>query len=400
MDTRLLIAAAALACGTLGWAHLHRIDDRIAELEEGPPVGSVAFEELAARLELIQAELAASREVLGQFRDGSEQSAELSERFREVEGGLREQHQELLAWRDEYTRTVAEVLERRLARLDEVVAEEWRRLEGNLEVAARVAQDNRGTIAELREREEPDPDLRWRDLLGPTVQLCGLSTVGSGVLLGSRPAETEGEWRTDVLTAWHVVRDILPESEGPEHLVPVRVYLPEGGFDEEQATLLQYDVELDVALLRLQTQRHFENGARLASRSRLERVRTFDRIYAVGCPLGNDPIPTFGEIAETRHMVEGEHYWMISAPTYIGNSGGGIYDAESGQLLGIFSKIYTHGSLRPTVVPHMGLAVPLTRIYDWLASRGLAELELAPTASAQPQVASAQIRAEPPREGE
>ena len=59
-----------------------------------------------------------------------------------------------------------------------------------------------------------------------------------------------------------------------------------------------------------------------------------------------------------------------NAPTYIGNSGGGIFDAESHELLGIFSKIYTHGNLRPTVVPHMGLVTPLQDIYAWCEEIG------------------------------
>ncbi|MFQ5634674.1 MAG: FAD-dependent oxidoreductase, partial [Gammaproteobacteria bacterium] len=50
-----------------------------------------------------------------------------------------------------------------------------------------------------------------------------------------------------------------------------------------------------------------------------------------------------GEVADERHEVDGEHYWMISAPTYIGNSGGGIFDAQTHELLAVFSKIYTHG---------------------------------------------------------
>jgi len=93
------------------------------------------------------------------------------------------------------------------------------------------------------------------------------------------------------------------------------------------------------------------------------------------CPLGNDPIPTFGEVADTRHTVDGQHYWMISAPTYIGNSGGGIFDARTHELLGIFSKIYTHGTLRPTVIPHMGLVTSLSTIYDWLEKVGLGAIE-------------------------
>ena len=64
------------------------------------------------------------------------------------------------------------------------------------------------------------------------------------------------------------------------------------------------------------------------------------------------------------------NYWMINAPTYIGNSGGGIFDARTHELLGVFSKIYTHGTLRPTIVPHMGLATPLHEVYPWLAEEG------------------------------
>jgi hypothetical protein len=110
-------------------------------------------------------------------------------------------------------------------------------------------------------------------------------------------------------------------------------------------------------------------------------------VYAVGCPLGNDPIPTFGEIADTHHVVDGGHYWMISAPTYIGNSGGGVFDADTHELLGIFTKIYTHGTLRPTVVPHMGLATPLPLVYDWLEQVGYAQLE--PLNESGPKAAAA-----------
>ena len=74
-------------------------------------------------------------------------------------------------------------------------------------------------------------------------------------------------------------------------------------------------------------------------------MQVFEDVYAVGCPLGNDPIPTHGKLSDTSHMVDGTKHWMVSAPTYIGNSGGGIFHAESEELVGIFSKLYTHGSL-------------------------------------------------------
>ena len=65
---------------------------------------------------------------------------------------------------------------------------------------------------------------------------------------------------------------------------------------------------------------------------------------------------------------------MINAPTYFGNSGGGIYRADTHQLIGVFSKIYTHGKGRPVVVPHMGLCTPIDQIYDWLEDNKLSHL--------------------------
>jgi hypothetical protein len=61
---------------------------------------------------------------------------------------------------------------------------------------------------------------------------------------------------------------------------------------------------------------------------------------------------------------------MINAPTYIGNSGGGIFDGQTLELIGLFSKIYNHGSVRPTIVPHMGLVTPLAAVLDWLEEQG------------------------------
>ncbi len=65
---------------------------------------------------------------------------------------------------------------------------------------------------------------------------------------------------------------------------------------------------------------------------------------------------------------------MINAPTYFGNSGGGIYRADTKQLIGVFSKIYTHGKGNPVVVPHMGLCTPMEQIYAWLATENLDHL--------------------------
>ena len=266
-------------------------------------------------------------------------------------------------------------LEKELEERDQRLQRRYEALSELVASAQQAAKDSTSRLAELDRTLTTPPDLHamWRELVGPVAMLSGDASVGSGVLLPSKPLD-EGGFRTLVLTAWHVVRDIQGDPPDLKLPVPVRVYDEDGTTRSEQAKLLIHDPKLDAALLELVTEDALENGARLPSRSHLDQTCIFDPVVAVGCPLGNDPIPTRGEVATCHHEVDGEVYWMINAPTYIGNSGGGIFDAKTHELLGIFSKIYTHGSLRPTIVPHMGLVTPLTKIYDWLASVGYGDL--------------------------
>src|SRR5690606_33707473 len=113
-----------------------------------------------------------------------------------------------------------------------------------------------------------------------------------------------------------------------------------GRLRDETARVVAHDVTLDVALLELVSSEPVPFGSKLPAPLFVEGVRTFHPIVAVGCPLGTDPIPTEGQVSSTDHDVDGRRYWMINAATYIGNSGGGVFDAETGELLGIFSKIY------------------------------------------------------------
>ena len=56
------------------------------------------------------------------------------------------------------------------------------------------------------------------------------------------------------------------------------------------------------------------------------------------------------------------------------NSGGGIYRYGTRQLIGVFSKIYTHGQNHPVVVPHLGLCTPIDLVYSWLEEHDLDHL--------------------------
>ncbi len=247
---------------------------------------------------------------------------------------------------------------RRALELARVGREEVERLEFELENERRLRS------------EGADPEFLWNELLAPVVQLAGPTSVGSGVLLESKPHPDGQGSRTLLVTAWHVVRDMQSDPSRTDAPVPVQIYLGDGGLRHEIGRTLCRDVQLDVCLIELMTRKPVPRGARLASPERVAEARAFEPICAVGCPLGTDPVPSFGQISSASHRVDGSRYWMINAPTYIGNSGGGIFDANTYELLGVFSKIYNHGSARPTIVPHMGLVMPLDPVYEWLESEG------------------------------
>lgn len=224
----------------------------------------------------------------------------------------------------------------------------------------------RDHLRHLVERVMPDPTLLNRELLAPTVQLNGEDTVGSGTLIYSQHNAKSDKVESYVLTSYHVIRNILADSTtARESGIEVTIYTHDGPM-EARADMVAEDRRIDAALLKLRSEERFTNVARTLPRTRCRDVRVWDRIWAVGCPLGNDPIPTQGEISSIDNQLSGSNYWMINAPTYFGNSGGGVFLADSRELVGVFSKIYTHGKGNPVVVPHMGLCTPMDLIYEFV----------------------------------
>ena len=364
--------------GSAGVTYVEKLDQRFSRLEVAGGEEPRYVTRLTQQLAHLREELNHSRAKLNGFQAEQGRQARLRAQVTALESEL-EQTRELL---DSQSARIAGVDERRddllgerLEHLNQDLEARWNDVSRTLEATARIAENNRHTFDDfVRDLPQNSAAARnvetmWTSLMGPTLQIADESTVGSGVFLQAEEI-APGEWRTYVLTAWHVVRDVLDDPNDLQQPVPTHIYDQQGNRRQQSASLVAHDARLDVALLQMVTDEAIRYGARLPNRAQLAKRRVFDSIYAVGCPLGNDPIPTHGEIADTHHEVDGDSYWMISAPTYIGNSGGGIFDAETFELLGIFSKIYTHGNLRPTVVPHMGLVTPLSSVYDWLESIG------------------------------
>ena len=375
-----LILALGLTTGVFGLRSL-QFEERLEGVENETHLDQCQIEMLHARLAEAQADVARSNLLLASLQRKNDEALEVGvslatknasfqDELRLARNTIEAHADKLSAFESSFATTQSEDWKAPLEDLRASLDEKW----SELGEGAQLAQENRNLLENMDARLVRDVDAMWSELMGPTVQLSGESTVGSGVLLESQLREDGDGYQTYLLTAWHVVRDILADADELDRPVPVTMYSREGEKKHFEAELLRFDPDIDSALLILATSEAVPSGAKLATREKLEAIKIFSNIYAAGCPLGNDPIPTFGEIADTRHVVDGDRYWMVSAPTYVGNSGGGIFDAESFELIGIFSKIYTHGNLRPTVVPHMGLATPLSVIYDWLDGVGYAQL--------------------------
>jgi hypothetical protein len=232
----------------------------------------------------------------------------------------------------------------------------------------------------------PAPQTLRERLLMPVFQIDAIESVGSGVLVW-RGEDERGAYYL-ALSAQHVLRDLYGEGEPAEDgaadasapraaaVAHTEVDIP-CVFDQilaepvrVTARLLAENVAADLALLEIRTDVDLGPVARLAARDAEARVGSFTPIWTVGCPLGTTAQATRGEVTRTDWKVGAQPYWMVSSPAFFGNSGGGVFLADSLELIGVFSKIYTHGSYRPQVVTHMGLAVPLGVLHDWLAEVG------------------------------
>jgi S1-C subfamily serine protease len=240
--------------------------------------------------------------------------------------------------------------------------------------AAMQITETRGALATLAGKLHRDASELTRTMLLPTVQLNGEDTVGSGTLVWSDTNPKTGKVESYVLTSFHVVRNILADTpRAQSDGFSVTVYLPEGKV-EVKGKMVASQPKIDAALVQLLDDRRFPNVANVLPVDEAKTIKVWDTVCAVGCPLGNDPVPTHGEVSSLANELNGANYWMINAPTYFGNSGGGVYCDDTRQLIGVFSKIYTHGKGNPVVIPHMGLCTPISAIYEWLAQEQLTHL--------------------------
>lgn len=223
--------------------------------------------------------------------------------------------------------------------------------------------------------------------LATTVQVAvagpgGSRRLGSGILLGVDPHAD----RTLVLTAHHVV--------GPDDRRHLAVRFPSGRRHEVEAVLLASDPESDLALLAIA-------GSDAPGTQLRQEAFLGDEVWVVAFPWGRQRTVIKGVVSQIGVSDDAAPAALIAGPVRLidasvsyGMSGGGVFDAGTGDLLGIV-RGYRTGQLSvqgadagPFQVALAGetTVVSAARIVCFLAASGVQDAVPTGTAAAQCRV--------------
>lgn len=291
-------------------------------------------------------------------------SAELGRRASDLERSLDQARQALLASGEDLGVSLRRLEERTHAFESEVsgIKRQVSGVEAQVRTALARVDEEAAAIGETRRRLNAIAPDDFTTLLSPTVKISSKSDVGSGTVVYS--AKHGGRHLTYVLTAYHIVE----QNYDPRTPIPLEVMTFKEGrkVREEAGVVVSVNPDLDLALIEIETEKGFDAVAKMISPEKAQNVRLYARVHALGCPLGYAPIPTSGELTSKSKVLDGQSYWMINAPTIFGNSGGGIYLADTGEMIGILSRISAYKNLIDVAVPHMGIVTSMPDIYAWL----------------------------------
>ena len=226
----------------------------------------------------------------------------------------------------------------------------------------------------------------------PTVRVRTKKAGGSGTVVYSQKNDKDGEIYTYVITNQHVIADsvhlekkwdpVLKRKVDKEILDTVNVEFFR--FNNYSHTIGSFAVEADIvayseveggqdwALLRVRDKENeADYVANMFPLDDLDNIHIFDETYAVGASLGHPPVASNGMITYMDDEIEHYKYWMSSAPTIFGNSGGAVYrwsgNRKQYEYIGIPSRI----SIQPMgfsadAITHMGYFIPIDRVYKLL----------------------------------
>jgi S1-C subfamily serine protease len=227
-------------------------------------------------------------------------------------------------------------------------------------------------------------------LLYPVVRVFAGKSAGSGtVLYSEEDPDNEGDHLTFILTNHHVISDLITtkkefdsvlkrqvDKESLEHAhVEVFSYINMSEVDSTnryRAEVVAYDESHDLAILRVLSPRKFDYVADLIDRDKIDDLRLFMDIAASGCSMAHEPFVSFGQLTFLNEIIDQRRYYMVNAGTYFGNSGGALFLKDTGEFIGVPSRLTgIQLGFGIDMVTFMGFGASADRIYEFFDEQEL-----------------------------
>ena len=226
-------------------------------------------------------------------------------------------------------------------------------------------------------------------ILYPVTRVKCAKSGGSGVLIYSKEdPQNTGQFLNIVLTCQHVIDDaITVKNEWDSVLkrevkkdimeeVSVEIFDYVGSkiasANSTQAEILAYDKNHDLAVVKLNNTKPQDWVADIHKKEEIEDLQLFDPVWTSGCSLLHDPFANSGTLTYLREIIEQKTYMMYNAPSIFGNSGGGVFQGNSGHLLGLASRITSiQLGFGIDVMTWMGFCTHPERLYEFFEHQEL-----------------------------
>jgi S1-C subfamily serine protease len=226
-------------------------------------------------------------------------------------------------------------------------------------------------------------------ILYPVTRVRAEKAGGSGVIVYSQPdPKKPQQYINIVLTCEHVVDEAIKIRDDWDTVlkrqrkqdffeeVTVDVFDYDGSkvvsSNATQADIVAYDKRHDLAALRLHNPRQMPYVASIIPKREIEDLRVFDPVWVSGCSLLHDPFANPGTLTYLREVIEQKTYIMANAASIFGNSGGGLFHAAEGHLLGLTSRITAiQLGFGVDVLTWMGFSTHPERLYEFFEDQEL-----------------------------
>ena len=133
------------------------------------------------------------------------------------------------------------------------------------------------------------------------------------------------------------------------------------------ADIATYDPEEDLALLKLRDEDEAPAVATMYPKGEEPKLRIGTPVIAIGAALGENPIMTTGRLSQFAKEIDNREYWLQTAPTIFGNSGGAVYLEETSEFIGVPARLAVAMlGYSKDAITHLSYIVPITRVYKFL----------------------------------